>query len=226
MGIFKAKDPHKNIYGTSGGRILSRDIDGTNMKYLIFVGISAKPDNKDARVASLEMANLSPAFNEFTEAFLNQFNKQFPNAATTPVGLDYVCLPEWPNYNIAQADRPSQIGQSQYIEHDFTGDPVSQKKTSIIVFIDENKVGKLFALRKKNGNTYMEEIIDLNVSKNDEVGMALWTVSASSPNVYSSLFLDMYFTAGSSKPDKFLLGLPTRQTALPIGMALTSSGLK
>jgi hypothetical protein len=226
MGIFKAKDPHKNIYSTSGGRILSRDIDGTNMKYLIFVGISAKPDNKDAKVASLEVANMSSAFKEFAEAFLNQFNKQFPNAATTPVGLDYVSLPEWPNYNIAKADRPSQIGQSQYIEHDFTGDPVSQKKTSIIIFIDESKVGKLFALRKKNGNTSMEEIVDLKVSKDDEVGMALWTISASSPNVYSSLFLDMYFTAGSNKPDKLLLGLPTRQSALPIGMALASSGLK
>lgn len=226
MGIFKAKDPHKNLYATSGGRILSRDIDGTSMKYLIFIGISSKPDDRDARVASLEVENTSSAFKEFAETFLTQFNKKFPNAATSPTGLDYVSLPEWPNYNIAQLDRPSQIVQSQYIEHSFAGDPVSQKKTSLVVFLDANKLGKLFVLRKKNGNTYMEEIMDLKVSKEDEAGMALWTISASSPNVYSSLFLDMYFTAGSNKIDKLLLGLPTRQSSLPIGMALASSGLK
>ena len=226
MGIFKAKDPHKNIYSVSGGRILSRDIDGTSMKYLLFIGISSKPDDRDSRVASLDVENMSPAFKDFMDVFLTQFNRQFPNAATTPVGLDYVSLPEWPNYNIAKTDHPSQIGQSQYIEHSFSGDPVSQKMSATLVFLDANKIGKLFILRKKNGNTYMEEIADLKVSKEDEVGMSLWTISAGAPNVYSSLFMDMYFTAGSNKFDKLLLGLPTRQSALPIGMAIASSGLK
>ena len=226
MGIFKAKDPHKNLYAASGGRILSRDIDGTSMKYLIFIGFSAKPSNQDVRIASLNVQNMAPAFKEFSDAFFTEFNKQYPKAATTPVGLDYVSLPEWPNYNIAKIDHPSQIGQSDLIEPDFTGDPVSQKDTSVIVFLDGSKLGKLFALRKKNGNTFMEEIMDLKVTKDDEIGMALWTISSQTPGLYASLFMDLYFTAGSTKFDKILVGIPTRQAALPIGMALAQSGLK
>jgi hypothetical protein len=226
MGLFKGRDPHKNLYTASGGRVLSRDIDDTNMKYLMLIGFSARPDNKDVTVVELKIENMSAAFKEFTATFLSQFNLQFPNAATTKAGLDYVSIPEWPNYNIAQFNRPSQIGQSSLQGQDFQGDPISQKRTSIVIFLDGNRVGKLFALRKKSGNTFMEEIMDLKVSKEDEVGMALWTISASAPNVYSSMFLDVFWTAGSSNFDKILFGIPTRQAALPVGMALAQSGLK
>ena len=226
MGIFRAKDPHKNLYTTSGGRILSRDIDETNMKYLLLVGFNAEPDNRDVAVVDLKIENMSKAFKEFTETFLSQFNRQFPAAAKNPVSLDYVAISEWPNYNIAKFDRPSQIGQSQHLGKNYVGDPVSQKTTSILIFLDGNRVGKLFALRKKDGRTFLEEIMDLKVSKEDEFGMALWTISAASPNVYSSLFLDVYWTAGNNHFDKILFGIPTRQAALPVGMALSKSGLK
>lgn len=226
MGIFRAKDPHKNIYSSSGGRIMSRDIDGTSMKYLLLIPFNSDPKNPDVRIANIEIGNMSGAFREFSESFLSQFNRQFPQAASTRVGLDYVSLPEWPNYNIAKPDRPSQIGQSNLIEQGFTGDPLSQKRFSLLIFMDSSKPGKFYALRKKSGNTSMEEIIDLKVSKEDEVGMALWTISPTAPNVFSSLFLDVYFTAGSNTFDKIFLGIPTRQAALPIGMALASSGLK
>jgi hypothetical protein len=169
---------------------------------------------------------MSAAFKEFTQTFLTQFNLQFPDAAKTKAGLDYVSIPEWPNYNIAQFNRPSQIGQSSLQAQNFEGDPISQKRTSIVIFLDGNKVGKLFALRKQRGDTFMEEIMDLKVSIEDEVGMALWTISASAPNVYSSMFLDVFWTAGSNNFDKILFGIPTRQASLPVGMALTRSGLK
>lgn len=226
MGLFKARDPHKHIFSSSGGRILSREIDGTSMRYLLLIGFSSKPDNRDVKVANLEVGKMTQAFNEFTVSFLTQFNQQFPNGADTRVGLDYVSLPEWPNYNIAKPDHPSQIGQSDPIDKDFAGNPISQKRTCILVFTDASNVGKFFALRTKAGRTYMEEILDLNVSRDDESGSALWTVSPSAPNVYSSFFMDIYFTAGSSSFDKVLLGIPTRQASLPFGMALASSGLK
>jgi hypothetical protein len=226
MGLFKSRDPHKNLYTASGGRILSRDIDDTSMKYLLLIGFSARPDNKDVTVVELKIENMSTAFEEFTQTFLTQFNLQFPDAAKTKAGLDYVSIPEWPNYNIAQFNRPSQIGQSSLQGQNFEGDPISQKRTSILIFLDGNKVGKLFALRKQQGNTFMEEIMDLKVSKEDEVGMALWTISAAAPNVYSSMFLDVFWTAGSNSFDKILFGIPTRQAALPVGMALAQSGLK
>ena len=226
MGLFKARDPHKNLYTASGGRILSRDIDDTSMKYLLLIGFSTTTGNKDAITVELKIENMSAAFKEFTETFLSQFNLQFPDGAKTKTGLDYVSIPEWPNYNIAKFDRPSQIGQSSLNGQDFQGDPVSQKRTSIIIFLDGNKVGKLFALRKQRGNTFMEEIMDLKVSIEDEVGMALWTISASAPNVYSSLFLEVFWTAGSNTFDKILFGIPTRQASLPVGMALAQSGLK
>ena len=226
MGLFKAKDPHKHIYTSSGGRMMSRDIDGTSMKYLILVGFSPKPENRDERIASLDMKNLSDAFGEFSTAFMTQFNKQFPEGPHTRVGLDYVSLPEWPNYNIAKPDHPSQIGQSDQIEKEFAGKPISQKRTCLLVFTDANNVGKFYALRQKAGRTFMEEIFDLKVSKGDEIGMALWTVSPSAANVYASFFMDIYFTAGSNKVDKLMLGLPTREASLPYGMALAGSGLK
>jgi|LakMenEpi03Aug12_release.lakeMendotaPanAssembly.Ray.scaffolds.fasta_scaffold522103_2 hypothetical protein len=226
MGIFRAKDPHKNLYTASGGRILSRDIDETNMKYLLPIGFSPKPDNRDVIVVELKIENMSAAFKEFTETFLARFNAQFPDAAKNPVGIDYVAIPEWPNYNIAKFDRPSQIGQSQHLGQGYVGDPVSQKRTSILIFLDGNRVGKLFALRKKDGSTFLEEIMDLKVSIEDEFGMALWTISSTSPNVYSSLFLDVFWTAGNMHFDRILLGIPTRVAALPIGMALSQSGLK
>jgi hypothetical protein len=226
MGFFKAKDPLKSIYTASNGRIMARDIDATSMKYLWLIGFSAEPNNNDVRVANLPLEKMTPAFHEFMKTFLEQFNRQFPNAARTKVNLDYVALPEWPNYNIAKSDRPSQIGQSQFIEHNFEGDPISQKKTSLVIFMDGNKVGKFFALRRKNGGAFMEEIVDLKVSMEDEIGMALWSVSPTLQNVYSSLFLDLYWTAGENSFDKILLGIPTRQAALPFGMALTASGLK
>jgi hypothetical protein len=226
MGFFKAKDPLKSIYTASNGRIMVRDIDATSMKYLWLIGFSAEPNNKDVRVVNLPLEKMAPAFHEFMKTFLEQFNRQFPNATRTKVNLDYVALPEWPNYNIAKSDRPSQIGQSQFIEHNFEGDPISQKKTSLVIFMDGNKVGKFFALRRKNGGAFMEEIVDLKVSMEDEIGMALWSVSPTLQNVYSSLFLDLYWTAGENSFDKILLGIPTRQAALPFGMALTASGLK
>ena len=226
MGIFRAKDPHKNIYTSSGGRILSREIEGTQIKYLLLIPFNADPSNKDVKVVSLDRSHLSPAFSEFEKSFLEKFNLQFPNAAKTPVGLDYVALPEWPNYNIAKTDHPSQIGQSRNIEPTFEGDPVSQKTTTMLIYMDGNNVGKFYMLRTKGSISKMEEVIDLNLSKESDFGLALWTVSASAPNVYSSLFLDIYFTAGSSKFDKILIGLPTRQASLPIGMALSSIGLK
>ena len=68
--------------------------------------------------------------------------------------------------------------------------------------------------------------MDLKVSIEDEVGMALWTISASVPNVYSSLFLEVFWTAGSNNFNKILIGIPTRQASLPVGMALSRSGLK
>ena len=226
MGLFKARDPHKNIYSSSGGRILSREIDGTVLKYLLLIGFSAKPDNKDVRIISLDLENTTPAFTELAQSFLEQFNKQFPQGADTRTGLDYLTLPEWPNYNIVKPDHPSQIGQSELIEKDFTGNQVSQKRTTILVFTRADKVGKFFALRKKAGGTFMEEIFDLKVSKDEDAGLALWTVSPSALNVFSSFFMDVYFTAGSNKFDKVLLGIPTRQASVPFGMALASSGMK
>ena len=226
MGLFKARDPLKSIYATSNGRILSRDIDATNMKYLWLIGFSAETNNKDVRVANLPLETMTAAFHEFMKTFLEHFNRQFPDAARTKVNLDYVALPEWPNYNIAKSDRPSQIGQSKLIEHNFEGDPISQKKTSLVIFMDANRIGKFFTLRKKNDITFMEEIFDLKVSMEDEVGMALWSVSPSLQNVYSSLFLDLYWTAGESSFDKILLGIPTRLASVPFGMALAASGLK
>jgi hypothetical protein len=40
------------------------------------------------------------------------------------------------------------------------------------------------------------------------------------------MFLDVFWTAGSNNFDKILFGIPTRQASLPVGMALTRSGLK
>jgi hypothetical protein len=196
------------------------------MRYLLLIGFSAKPDNKDVKVTNIEVGKMTPAFTEFIGSFMSEFNQQFPHGTDTRVGLDYVSLPEWPNYNIAKPDHPSQIGQSDLIDKDFSGNPISQKRTCILVFTDTNNVGKFFALRAKAGRIYMEEIFDLKVSRDDETGLALWTVSPSAPNVYSSFFMDVYFTAGSSSFDKVLLGIPTRQASLPFGMALASSGLK
>ena len=226
MGLFRAKDPHKHIYTSSGGRILSREIDETSMKYLLLIGFNADRHNKDVRVAELKIENMSSAFAEFTESFMSQFNRQFPHGADTQVGLDYVSLPEWPNYNIAKPDHPSQIGQSDLIEAEFTGNRLSKKSTTLLVFTEAQSVGKFYALRRKAGRTYMEEIFDLKISKDDEYGLALWTVSPSALNVYASFFMDIHFTAGSSMFDKVLIGLPTRQASLPFGMALTSIGLK
>ena len=119
-----------------------------------------------------------------------------------------------------------RIVGDEYREKDFTGNQVSQKRTTILVFTSADKVGKFFALRMKAGGTFMEEIFDLKVSKDEDAGLALWTVSPSAPNVFSSFFMDVYFSAGSSKFDKVLLGIPTRQASVPFGMALASSGLK
>jgi hypothetical protein len=226
MGIFRAKDPHKNLYAASGGRILSRSIDETNMKYLWLVEFSPKPENKNIVLSELKIGNMSPAFKEFTEAFLSQFNKQFPDAATTSVGLDFVSIPEWPNYNISKPERPYQIAQTRNLGLNYESAPVSQKRTSIVIFIDGNSVGKLFALRKKQGETFLEEIVDLGVSVESEIGMALWTISTTSPNVYSSLFIEVHWTAGANHFDKILFGVPRREAALLVGTALAKSGLK
>ena len=55
MGLFRARDPHKNLYTASGGRILSRDIDDTSMKYLVLIGFGATPGNKESITVELKI---------------------------------------------------------------------------------------------------------------------------------------------------------------------------
>lgn len=230
MGLFGNKDPMVSIGVDSRGTVMPGTIENSSYKFLWYPTFSSKKSDSDTALVELKIDDLGDNFRTFMNEFLEKFNSQFPVGTESPRPKgDVVELSDWPNYTIGESSHPYWVLR----DPDFTnnlGETLAenfhQKYFSMYVYTDSSSVGKFGMLHGRGSNSKFVDFFDFNVSLQDELGMSLWSICASSTSIKSALFLSVRFRAGESTFDKVMVGLPRRAKAAETGMILSKFKLK
>lgn len=232
MGFFKKEDPLAKLVGISNFRVLWSPIAGSQLKVLMFPFLMSEKSNQEVTVFEIDLEKLALGFRAFEVNFLSQYNQLFQTGRETPRsggGGDEFSLSLWPNYTIANDNRPYRVLQdSDFVDRqgDTKPENFDNKEFSMFVYFDKEDPLRL-GLLKYLGNDYsLEEFLKFKVSPESDLYFILWSLCTNDVNLRSTLVVRVKFVAGEQKFRKVLISIPTPPSAALISKYLEKSGLK